>query len=192
METENTIIDEERICKDCGRKMPADWLFCPCQFGGPRNIMLDENIAEMERLLEESIKCLHEKPSSHIYDAVIGASVHLLKQIKKYQNKLTGISDQELVLGTDNCCFLVSGEDLGQQDSKFISFLRDEGFKGKYGFWDCPWIWVNIETKVYGRGRPGVKYCNAIGDHAITIDEFMTMYNIYKKYLGLPALQFPQ
>ena len=91
METENTIIDEERICKDCGRKMPADWLFCPCQFGGPRNIMLDENIAEMERLLEESIKCLHEKPSSHIYDAVIGASVHLLKQIRKYRNKLTGI-----------------------------------------------------------------------------------------------------
>lgn len=99
---------------------------------------------------------------------------------------------KDLVLGSEKVCFLVSGEDLGCQESDFISFLRSEGFQCKYGFWDCPWVWVNIETKVYGRGRPGVAYAGVIGGHAITIDEFMTIYEIYKKYIGYKVLEFPK
>ncbi len=101
------------------------------------------------------------------------------------------INPRDLVLGSDNICFLVNGEDLGRQDSEFIKFLSSEGFQCKYGFWDCPWVWVNIDTKVYACGRPGVKYANAIGGHAVTIEEFMTIYNIYKKYAGLAPHQFP-
>ncbi len=102
------------------------------------------------------------------------------------------MDSKDLVLGSERVCFLVSGADLGKQESEFISFLRSEGFQCKYGFWDCPWVWVNIETKVYGRGRPGVAYAGVIGGHAITIDEFMTIYDIYKKYSGLDVLKFPK
>ncbi len=99
---------------------------------------------------------------------------------------------KDLVLGSEKVCFLVYGEDLGKQESMFIDFLRAEGFQCKYGFWDCPWVWVNIDTKVYGRGRPGVTYSGTIGGHAITIDEFMSIYDIYKKYSGLKPLEFPE
>lgn len=99
---------------------------------------------------------------------------------------------KDLVLGSDKMAFLVYGDDLGKQESMFINFLRAEGFQCKYGFWDCPWVWVNIDTKVYGRGRPGVAYAGIIGGHAITIDEFMSIYDIYKKYSGLKPLEFPE
>ncbi len=98
---------------------------------------------------------------------------------------------RSLQLGYTRECFLVSGEDLGHQNSEFIEFLRNEGFQCKYGFWDCPWVWVNIDSKVYGRGRPGVAYAGVIGGHAITIMEFMTIYNVFKKYRGYKVLQFP-
>ena len=97
---------------------------------------------------------------------------------------------KDLVLGSDKMAFLVYGDDLGKQESMFINFLRAEGFQCKYEFWDCPWVWVNIDTKVYGRGRPGVAYAGIIGGHAITIDEFMSIYDIYKKYSGLKPLEF--
>jgi len=99
---------------------------------------------------------------------------------------------KDLVLGSDKMAFLVYGDDLGKQESMFIIFLRAEGFQCKYEFWDCPWVWVNIDTKVYGRGRPGVTYAGTIGGHAITIDEFMSIYVIYKKYIGLKPLEFPE
>ena len=99
-------------------------------------------------------------------------------------------SPKDLVLGSEKVCFLVSGDDLGRKESEFISFLRVEGFQCKHGFWDCPWAWVNIETKVYGRGRPGVAYAGVIGGHAITIQEFMTIYEIYKRYEGKKVLEF--
>ena len=99
---------------------------------------------------------------------------------------------KDLVLGSDKMAFLVYGDDLGKQESMFINFLRAEGFQCKYEFWDCPWVWVNIDTKVYGRGRPGVAYAGIIGGHAITIDEFMSIYDIYKKYSGLKPLEFPE
>lgn len=62
--------------------------------------------------------------------------------------------------------------------------FRTAGFRCKYGFWDCPWVWVNIETKVFGRGRPDVAYAGVIGGHTITIGEFMIIYRIYKSMPG--------
>ena len=188
---ENKITGSKRVCKSCGKELPPDWVICPCEFGGPRNETLDENIFKLKQLLDASVHLTFGNRISHVYDPVVGACVHLLHRIRKLQNTLTGVSDQELELGTDNCCFLVYGKDLGRQDSEFISFLKGEGFLCKYSFWNCSWVWVNIETKVYGRGRPGVKYANIIGNHSITIDEFMTIYNIYKQYNGLPPLQYP-
>ena len=99
------------------------------------------------------------------------------------------INRSKLQLSTKGS-FLVSGEDLKNQNSQFIAYLRREGFLCKYGFWDCNWVWVNIDTKVYARGRPGVKYSDSIGGHAITIPEFMVIYQIFKKYEGLSDFDF--
>ena len=80
--------------------------------------------------------------------------------------------------------FLICDESLKNCDAPFLEFLRKEGYvpgsnKGNYG---CPWIYVDITTKQYAYGMPGVALIGEIGGHAITINEFMTIYNIYKKY----------
>ena len=80
--------------------------------------------------------------------------------------------------------FLVCDESFKDSNAPFFSFLKAEGFsygshKGNYG---CPWIHVDITTKQYACGMPGIEPVGTIGNHAITMDEFMTIYNIYKKY----------
>ena len=80
--------------------------------------------------------------------------------------------------------FLVCDESLKDSHAPLFDFLRSEGYslgshKGCYG---CLWAHIDITTKQYAYGAPGIEFVGAIGDHAITIDEFMTIYNIYKKY----------
>ncbi len=82
--------------------------------------------------------------------------------------------------------FLVCDESLKDVKAPFYEFLRSEGYtygtnKGSFG---CPWAYVDITTKQYAYGMPGVSFVGEIGNHAITISEFMTIYNIYKKYEG--------
>ena len=90
--------------------------------------------------------------------------------------------------------FLVCDESLKSSDAPFYEFLRNEGYaygahKGNFG---CPWAHVDITTKQFAYGMPGAELVGAIGNHAITIDEFITIYNIYKKYNGLSALKLPE
>lgn len=80
--------------------------------------------------------------------------------------------------------FLVCDKSLKDINAPFYDFLRNEGYtygthKGSFG---CPWAHVDITTKQYAYGMPGVSFVGEIGNHAITIGEFMTIYNIYKKY----------
>ena len=80
--------------------------------------------------------------------------------------------------------FLVCDKSFKDMNAPFLEFLKKEGYtygshKGSYG---CPWVHVDITTKQYAYGMPGIEPVGAIGDHAITIGEFMTIYNIYKKY----------
>lgn len=63
-----------------------------------------------------------------------------------------------------------------------VRFLKEEGFSCAKGFWGCTWYFVDIVNKVYLPGRPGVCYGRIVGEHAVTFDEFKTIYSIYKKY----------
>lgn len=76
----------------------------------------------------------------------------------------------------------------GGVKNDLLSFIQNENFKCTKGFWGCPWYFIDIENKIYYPGRPGMSYGKVIGDHAITFDEFKTIYNIYKKYNGLLSL----
>lgn len=71
-------------------------------------------------------------------------------------------------------------------------FLEKEGFvgeKGAYSIEGIDWLYVNIYSKVFKKGRRGIAFTPVVGDHAITFDEFVTIYNIYKKYEGFSVLK---
>ena len=82
--------------------------------------------------------------------------------------------------------FLVKDDDLLQKwNSEFIKYLHSEGFKswGKKGYFDgINWIFVNINNKLYAYGIPGIKITTPIGNHAISVEEFKLIYDIYKQY----------
>ena len=82
--------------------------------------------------------------------------------------------------------FLVCDRSLEKCDSPFIDWLRSEGFTfgGYHGNYGCCWAHINITRKQYAYGMPGVCLSQPIGNHAITIEEFKTIYAIYKKYEG--------
>ena len=87
--------------------------------------------------------------------------------------------------------FLVKDKSLLNFDAPFYEWLLEQGFKhawhkGHYGC--CDWVYINITHKLFAYGMPGVPIVQAIGNHAITIDEFWTIYDIYQKYVGLEPL----
>lgn len=78
-------------------------------------------------------------------------------------------------------------------ESDFYKWLTGNGFKswGKHGFFgSCPWIYVNLNNKVYAFGMPGIKITQEFGNHAVTIEEFVEIYNIFEKYQGKKPLEF--
>lgn len=88
--------------------------------------------------------------------------------------------------------FLVCDKSLGEIYAPFLVWLRKEGFtfNGPHGNFGCRWVHVNITRKEYAYGMPGAELAKPLGNHAITIDEFMTIYNIYKKYEGKGLFTF--
>ncbi len=88
--------------------------------------------------------------------------------------------------------FLVCDKSLASNDAPFLTWLRSEGFafggvRGNYG---CQWVYISITRKQYAYGMPGVPLVLPTGNHAITISEFMTVYNIYRKYEGKEVFVF--
>ncbi len=88
--------------------------------------------------------------------------------------------------------FLVCDNSFRRNDAPFYKWLAKEGFSfgGRIGNYGCPWIHINITRKQYTYGKPGCKVVTPIGNHAITLQEFMTIYDIYKKYEGKEVLVF--
>lgn len=89
--------------------------------------------------------------------------------------------------------FLVCDDSFEELEPLFVKFLWKEGFKiawhkGQYAH--CPWMYINISRKQYAYGMPGVNIVDAIGNHAITLEEFKTIYDIYKKYEGKDRFVF--
>ena len=73
-------------------------------------------------------------------------------------------------------------------NNELLEYLDKERFSCTAGFWGCPWYFIDIVNKKYKPGRPGLSYGKVIGEHAITFEEFKTIYDIYKKYKGLSDL----
>lgn len=81
--------------------------------------------------------------------------------------------------------FLVKDASLKDIDAPFFKWLDENGFKCgfKKGRYDCcNWVFVNITYKLFAYGMPGVEIVKPVGGHAITLDEFNMIWNIYAKY----------
>ncbi len=104
---------------------------------------------------------------------------------------------EEREIGTGASCFLIKDERIKGNWSKtpIHNFLENEGFicwgKAK-SHEEIDWLYVNIYSKVYSKGMYGVGLTKVVCDHAITWDEFLTIYNIYKKYDGLSVLKMAE
>ena len=102
----------------------------------------------------------------------------------------------EREIGTGASCFLIKDQTIANwSESPIRKFLVDEGFinwgKAK-SHPEINWLYVNIYSKVYSKGMYGVGLTKVVANHAITFEEFLTIYNIYKKYEGFCPLQMTQ
>lgn len=82
-------------------------------------------------------------------------------------------------------CFLIFDDDLGMKTT-FYKYLSSEGFSPaypNYGDSGIKHCYVNITRRQYAYGKAGVKLGEPIGNASITIKEFRTIWNIYKKHL---------
>jgi hypothetical protein len=102
-------------------------------------------------------------------------------------------------------CFIVYDADIRTQHSKFIMELDEHGYKCAMGYGGlgnyiadgrtvinmmASWVFVNIDTQYYAIGRQGLGLGTAIGGHAITVDEFHVIDNIFQKYKGKTLFEF--
>ncbi len=96
--------------------------------------------------------------------------------------------------------FLVCNYTVQYKFSEFYEWLNKEGFKAKHvttlgslsgrNDWSIYWLYIDTVSKYYSLGLPGIKLCKVVGDHAITVEEFKQIYNIYKKYDGKEVFVF--
>ena len=97
-------------------------------------------------------------------------------------------------LSEGSACLVVRFED-SAECKKILDYLHNNGFKaileGPIGMeqYSCNWYWVNMNSRIYCIGKPGVAYTEPLGKHAITPEEFITIHSIYKKYDGLSVLK---
>jgi len=99
---------------------------------------------------------------------------------------------KERTIGAGHSCILVKDKSLlSGWGSPVYKWLYDHGFiswgvKGIYPGVD--WVFVNIYSKVFAPGLRGYAVTSVVCDHAVTFEEFETIYNIYKKYEKLDTL----
>lgn len=98
------------------------------------------------------------------------------------------MDNEKIYIGsTGSESFLICDDSLADIDAPFFAWLREEGFsfgghKGHYSI--CHHAYVSITYKIFGYGMPGVAFGSATGNHAITIEEFKLIYQIFKQYEG--------
>ena len=98
-------------------------------------------------------------------------------------------------ISTNNSCFLIKDSSLKDDfNSQIYTWLQQEGFVpwGKKGTYCMEWIYINIHSKIFAPGIPGIKVTDVVCNHAITFDEFLTIYEIFNKYSDFSVLQMPQ
>ena len=94
---------------------------------------------------------------------------------------------KERKLSGNSSCFLIRDERLKTDFHRtpIYDFLKSEGFEAvarSYFIEGIDWLFVNISSKVYAKGRGGIALAPVAGNHAVTFEEFLLIYGIFKKY----------
>ncbi len=68
---------------------------------------------------------------------------------------------------------------------EFLNYLQKNGFNiglANEVIEKCNFLWVNINTRKAFHGLIGCPLCEPLGNQAITIKEFKTIFEIYRNY----------
>ena len=101
----------------------------------------------------------------------------------------------EKELNAGSACFLIKDKRLIGDwcNTPIYNFIQEEGFvcweKSKKNIEGIDWLFINLYSKVYAKGVPGIRLAPVVCEHAISFEEFVVIYNIYKQYEGLHTLQ---
>lgn len=104
------------------------------------------------------------------------------------------MSTNEKSISFGTAAILIYDESLlAGRDSEFYKWLKENGFQcggGKGFFKGCCWIYANLNNRTYAFGMPGIRVTQELGGHAVTIEEFKEIFNIFEKYKGKDPLKF--
>ena len=97
-------------------------------------------------------------------------------------------------IGSGKAVILVTEKGLGKREHPFWKWLKKEGFHlwGWHGHYGMDWVFINLNSMVYAPGMPGIKVVESIREHAVTIEEFKTIWGIFARYEGLSVLEMPK
>lgn len=74
------------------------------------------------------------------------------------------------------------GEFKDDYKNDILTFFNLNKYSCQAGFWGCPWYFVDIENNKYKPGSPGKSYGRVIGNHAITLNEFLLINEIFNNH----------
>ncbi|MCR4723738.1 MAG: hypothetical protein K5629_08215 [Eubacteriales bacterium] len=91
-------------------------------------------------------------------------------------------------ISSGSACFLIMDDSLKTREGEFWNYLKKEGFSAwsKYRYWGCGWVYVNVNSKLYAPGMPGVSITRCVVSkyprNALSIEEFKMIWNILKEH----------
>ena len=96
-------------------------------------------------------------------------------------------------IGFGSAAFLVKDKSIADNlYADIYDWLKREGFsmwKHSKGHYDgVDWIYINVNSKVYANGMPGIAVTKAIGNRMISLEDFMIIYNILQKYKEMEVI----
>ena len=99
---------------------------------------------------------------------------------------------EEKSISAGSACLLVKDASLLLGwNSEVYSWLHENGFSswGQKGIFDgVDWVYINLNSKLYAPGLPGIPVVSTVMNHAITFTQFKTIYQILNSYSGLKPL----
>lgn len=101
-------------------------------------------------------------------------------------------TEQLKFLKKGTSCFLVryNNED---ENKKLIKYLKENHYKGvniSSSIPRGPWYFINLNTKMSIVGRIGIGHVSeVVGNHAISVDDYIMIAEMFKKYEGLKFIE---
>ena len=100
-------------------------------------------------------------------------------------------TEQLKLLNKGTSCFLVRFTK-DNENEKLLKYLKENNYNWVNISSSIPrgqWYFINLNTRMCIVGRIGIaQVSEVVGNHAISVDEFIIIAEIYKKYEGLKFL----